>query len=120
MKPLSLKLQHSYFEQDWEEKMLLIKEKSPYKELQSYRVRSYLVKAGDDLRQEFFSMQLIRMVGDIYKEMNLPLWIKPYDIIMFSRDEGFIEFLPNTMTISSLKKFGNLSQIYRQIYGDGY
>jgi phosphatidylinositol kinase/protein kinase (PI-3 family) len=72
------------------------------------------------LRQEFFSMQLIRMVGDIYTEMNLPLWIHPYDIIMFSRDEGFIEFLPNTMTISSLKKFGNLSQIYRQIYGDKY
>lgn len=64
----SLKLQHSYFGQDWECTAEIIRERSPFKDLESYRVRSYLVKAGDDLRQEFFSMQLIKMVRDIFVE----------------------------------------------------
>lgn len=78
-------------------------------------MKSYLVKAGDDLRQEFFSMQLIKTVRDIFVEENLPLWLHPYEIIMLNRSEGFIEFLPNTMTISSLKKYGDrpLRKIYQ-------
>jgi hypothetical protein len=46
-----LKLKHSYFDEDWEEKVSKFRERSPYKSLSSYRVRAYLVKAGDDLRQ---------------------------------------------------------------------
>ena len=47
----SLKLHHSYFGQDWDQKIEQIRDRSPFKLLSSYRVRSYLIKAGDDLRQ---------------------------------------------------------------------
>lgn len=115
-----LKLKHSYFDEDWEERVGREKEKSPYKSLASYKVRAYLVKAGDDLRQEYFAMQLIKLTKNIIDELNIPLWIKPYNILMFNRNEGFIEYLPNTMTISSLKKFGSrsLTQIYRELFGE--
>ena len=32
------------------------------------------------------------------------MWVRTYDIIMTSANSGFIEFIPNTCTISQLKK----------------
>ena len=65
-------------------------------------------------------MQLIKIVNNIFTEFNLKLWVKTYDIIMTSATSGFIEFIPNTITISTLKKskLKSLDVIFQEMFGD--
>lgn len=101
--------------------MSKIAEQSVYGGLKSHRVRSFMVKGGDDMRQEFFAMQLLKQSKTIFKDSGLKLWLKTYDIIIFTSNSGFIEFLPDTMTVSSLKKIGNGSSfklIYKHLFGN--
>lgn len=46
--------------------------------------------------------------------------MKIYDVVIFTRNSGFIEFIPDTMTISSLKKNDgrSLRSIYKHLFGD--
>lgn len=62
-----------------------------------------MVKGGDDMRQEFFAMQLIKQMAKIWKDEKLKIWVKTYDVIIFTKNSGFIEFIPDTITISKLK-----------------
>ena len=54
--------------EDWEDTYTRIRDTSPYKDFQSYRLRPIIVKGGDDLRQELFAMQLIKKFDDIFKQ----------------------------------------------------
>lgn len=65
-------------------------------------------------------MQLIKIVKNVFTEFNLKLWVRTYDIIMTSATSGFIEFIPNTITVSSLKKskLSTLDSIFQEMFGD--
>ena len=69
----------------------------------SHRIRCYMVKSGDDLRQEYMAMQLISLFNDIFIKENIKIWIRPYTIVPYSGDSGLIEFIDDTRTISFLK-----------------
>ena len=58
--------------------------------LKSYKIHSYIIKSGDDLRQEYLAMQLIKMFEKIFKVEHLKLWVKSYRIIPFNIDSGLI------------------------------
>ena len=47
-----------------------------------------IYKQGDDLRQDQFVMQLIRLMDTLLKKQNLDLKITPYHIFASSDDEG--------------------------------
>ena len=47
-------------------------------------MRNVVVKGGDDLRQEIICMQLIYKMKDILADAKLPIYIKPYEIIVLS------------------------------------
>lgn len=70
----------------------------------SYQIRSYLIKSGDDLRQEYMATRLIKLIEDISVKENLKLWIRSYAVIPYNSDSGLIEFVPNTRTVSYLKE----------------
>lgn len=81
------------------------------------------MKSGDDLRQEYMAMQLIKMVEEISIKENLKLWVKTYAVIPFNKESGLIEFVNDTRTVSYLKeKSGekSLRRIYQQIYGSNW
>lgn len=89
----------------------------------SYQIRSFMIKSGDDLRQEYMAMQLIRLVHEIVLKENLKLWVKPYYVIPFNNDSGLIEFVDDTRTVSYLKeKSGekSLKNIYKQMFGQNW
>lgn len=49
-------------------------------------------------------MQLIKIFKDIFDWENTGLYIWPYDIVVTSPSAGFLEFLSDSIPISSLKK----------------
>ena len=56
------------------------------------------------MRQELLAMQLIKRFQEVFKEAEIPLKLRPYDILITSSSSGLIEFLPNTISIDGLKK----------------
>ena len=59
----------------------------------------YLVKCGDDLRQELLAYQILETLQSIWKEERVPLWVRPYRILVLSNDSGLIEPILNTISL---------------------
>lgn len=74
----------------WESKKETIRERSPFGHFPSYKLRQFMVKGGDDLRQEVLCMQLIYKFNSIWRNAGLSLKLRPYDIIVSSEDSGFL------------------------------
>ena len=49
-------------------------------------------------------MQLISQVHQIFLEKNLALWLRPYEILATGTNCGLIEFIPDALSIDSIKK----------------
>ena len=92
------------FGRKWSEIENEIKENSKFKNFETYEIKSFIAKADDDLRQELMTMQLIKRFDDIFKKADIPLKLKPYEILITSPSSGLIEFIPNTISIDGLKK----------------
>jgi phosphatidylinositol 4-kinase len=58
-----------------------IKKNSPFGHLKTWKLLRVIVKSNDDVRQEQFAMQCISVMAQIFKEKNLPLWVKEYEIL---------------------------------------
>jgi len=94
----------------WHEKRRRLKTESPYGRLESWDLAGVLVKGGDDLRQEFLAQQLIRVFRAIFGETGVPLWVRPYEILVTGHDSGIMEFVPDSQSFGALKQsFGNES-----------
>ena len=65
---------------------------------------SVIFKGGDDLRQEVLAMQFITAFDRIFRAAKLPLWLKPYSVVITSSDSGLIETISDAVSIDSLKK----------------
>jgi phosphatidylinositol 4-kinase len=85
-------------------------------------LRCFIVKSNDDLRQEVACIQLIELCQEIFAECNLSdtLWLKPYRIVSTGPAAGFVETLPNTLSIDAIKKtdnFVSLPHFFQNLYG---
>ncbi|XP_039219267.1 phosphatidylinositol 4-kinase beta isoform X2 [Crotalus tigris] len=93
----------------WQEKVRRIREGSPYGHLPNWRLLSMIVKCGDDLRQELLAFQVLKQLQAIWEQERVPLWIKPYKILVISADSGMIEPVVNAVSIHQVKKQSLLS-----------
>ncbi|XP_074540255.1 phosphatidylinositol 4-kinase beta [Halichoeres trimaculatus] len=93
----------------WEEKVRRIREGSPYGHLPTWRLLSVIVKCGDDLRQELLAFQVLQQLKSIWEQERVPLWIKPYKILVLSSDSGMIEPVMNAVSLHQVKKQSQLS-----------
>ncbi|XP_068188585.1 phosphatidylinositol 4-kinase beta-like [Antennarius striatus] len=93
----------------WEEKVRRIREASPYGHLINWRLLSVIVKCGDDLRQELLAYQVLRQLQSIWQQERVPLWIKPYKILVMSSDSGMIEPVLNAVSLHQVRKQSQLS-----------
>ncbi|XP_034088615.1 LOW QUALITY PROTEIN: phosphatidylinositol 4-kinase beta [Gymnodraco acuticeps] len=93
----------------WEEKVSRIREGSPYGHLLNWRLLSVIVKCGDDLRQELLAYQVLRQLQSIWQQERVPLWIKPYKIMVMSSDSGMIEPVLNAVSLHQVRKQSQLS-----------
>ncbi|XP_061764502.1 phosphatidylinositol 4-kinase beta-like isoform X2 [Nerophis ophidion] len=103
----------------WEEKVRRIREASPYGHLPSWRLLSVIVKCGDDLRQELLAYQVLTQLQSIWQQERIPLWIKPYKILVMSSDSGMIEPVLNAVSLHQVRKQSQLSllQYFLQEHG---
>jgi phosphatidylinositol 4-kinase len=108
----------------WHWKEQRIRNSSPFGRLEGWRLAMFIVKAGDDLRQEQVAMQLITLVREIFKEEGLELWLRPYDIVCVGDQAGLIEAVADAKSIDHIKKraphFTSLKEYYERIYGGLY
>jgi phosphatidylinositol 4-kinase len=93
----------------WEEKLRRIKESSPYGHLPNWRLLSVIIKCGDDLRQELLAFQVMKQLQRIWHMERVPLWIKPYNILVTSNDSGMIEPIVNAVSLHQIKKHSKVS-----------
>ncbi|BFG25461.1 hypothetical protein CerSpe_117350 [Prunus speciosa] len=87
----------------WEVKKERIREASVHGKLPGWDLRSVIVKSGDDCRQEHLAVQLISHFYDIFQEAGLPLWLRPYEVLVTSSYTALIETIPDTASLHSIK-----------------
>lgn len=63
-----------------------------------------MAKSNDDLRQELLAMQLMKRFHQIFREANLSIYLRPYEIFVNSASSGMLEFIPDTISLDGLKK----------------
>jgi phosphatidylinositol 4-kinase len=96
----------------WEIKRDRIRKASVYGKLPGWDLRSIIVKSGDDCRQEHLAVQLISHFYDIFQEAGLPLWLRPYEVLVTSSYTALIETIPDTASIHSIKsRFPNIKSL---------
>ncbi|KDP42612.1 hypothetical protein JCGZ_24386 [Jatropha curcas] len=96
----------------WELKKERIRKASVYGKLPGWDLRSVIVKSGDDCRQEHLAVQLISHFYDIFQEAGLPLWLRPYEVLVTSSYTALIETIPDTASLHSLKsRYPNITSL---------
>ncbi|KAF0894709.1 hypothetical protein E2562_001997 [Oryza meyeriana var. granulata] len=96
----------------WAVKRERIRRSSVHGKLPGWDLRSVIVKSGDDCRQEHLAVQLVAHFYDIYQEAGLPLWLRPYEVIVTSAYTALIETIPDTASIHSIKsRFPNITSL---------
>ncbi|XVE86545.1 hypothetical protein DITRI_Ditri18aG0041700 [Diplodiscus trichospermus] len=96
----------------WEVKKERIRKASIYGKLPGWDLCSVIVKSGDDCRQEHLAVQLISHFYDIFQEAGLPLWLRPYEVLVTSSYTAFIETIPDTASLHSIKsRYPNISSL---------
>ncbi|KAK4764162.1 hypothetical protein SAY87_013600 [Trapa incisa] len=87
----------------WVAKKDRIRKSSEFGKLSSWDLRSVIVKSGDDCRQDHLAVQLISHFYDIFQEAGLPLWLRPYEVLVTSSYTALIETIPDTASLHSIK-----------------
>ncbi len=93
---------------------------SPFGHLPGWRLERFIVKSGDDVRQEVLAMQIITLVDRVFREEGLALWLRPYSIVCAGPDSAFVECITDARSIDEIKKrtpnFVNMSDFFERIY----
>lgn len=78
-------------------------------------IKKVMVKEGDDLRQDQLVLQLIILMDSILKRYGLDLQLTPYQVIALSRNDGMVDFVPDSANLSKvLKEHSNdIQQFFR-------
>ena len=108
---------------DYETKIKQEKIGSPYGKFLSYNLRAYIVKSGDDMRQEHLILHFISVIRDIFVKEKINVYLASLDFILLTKSSAMIEYIPDSNSICSLKKTHsdkNLSSIYKFIFSNSF
>ncbi|KAL3990271.1 Phosphatidylinositol 3- and 4-kinase family protein [Acanthocheilonema viteae] len=94
----------SAMSEPWEDKVARIRHSSPYGRHPLWRLLPVIVKTGDDLRQELLAYQLLSVLRNIWIEEKVPLYLRPYKIIVCSPNSGMIEPILDASSLHQIKK----------------
>ena len=65
-----------------------------------------IFKTGDDLRQDQLALQLLRSMDALWRARGLDLRMSPYGCVATARNQGFIEVVPQSATLSEIRTSG--------------
>ena len=111
------------FGQAWEDKCEEIRQASPYGKVKGWRLASFIIKAGEDIRQEALVMQIIAKLNGWFNEIpaaDRP-HMRPYTIMCVGGEAGLVECLSDAKSIDEVKKrtdnFVSLRDYFERAYG---
>jgi hypothetical protein len=64
--------------ESWSERRTRLARESPFSADPHWSVCSFVVKFGDDCRQELLAVQLLGAIKRVFERASLPLWISPH------------------------------------------
>jgi len=99
------------FGEAWQMKKERIRQSSPYGWMKNWDLVSVIVKTGDDLRQEAFACQLIKVCHKIWNDAGVRVWVKLMRILVSGESAGLIETITNGVSLHSLKRSLTLESI---------
>ena len=74
-----------------------------------------IFKAGDDLRQDLLTLQIITMMDTMWKAQGMDLRMSPYGCVACDDGVGMIEVVLNSETIANItKKSGGASMAFKE------
>lgn len=104
----------------WKEERIL--SKSPFRNVEGTQLLPFIVKAGDDLRQEQLAIQLISQFKKIFDEEGVNVFLRPFTVMSVSSEAGFVEVIPDAVSVHSLKKrfpnFVSLLDYFEKVFGE--
>jgi phosphatidylinositol kinase/protein kinase (PI-3 family) len=108
----------------WAETCEQIRKTSPYGNVKGWRLASFIMKAGEDIRREALVMQVISKMKYWFEqdipEHNRP-YLKPYTIMCVGGDAGLLECIREAKSIDEVKKntdgFTTLREYFERAYG---
>ena len=89
-----------------------IRRNSLYSNYYTWNLGNYMVKWGDDVRQEQFAMQMIYEFKSIFEKKKLKLRLTPYEIIPIGPEACLVEMVEEAISLDGLKK--NLQKKYKK------
>jgi len=112
------------FGQPWKEVCNEVRRTSPYGHVKGWRLASFILKAGEDIRREALVMQMISKFRDWFAE-EIPAetrpFLRPYTIMCVGGDAGLLECLTDAKSVDEVKKkadgFVSLRDFFERAYG---
>ena len=98
-----------------------VRASSPHGRLPGWSLVPVIVKSGDDCRQEHMAAQTMATFASIFAEAGLPLWLRPFEVLITGSHSALIEYIKDAPSVHTLKKAypagTSLVDIFRSRYG---
>eukprot|EP01118_Nematostelium_gracile_P006827 TRINITY_DN2202_c0_g2_i1.p1 TRINITY_DN2202_c0_g2~~TRINITY_DN2202_c0_g2_i1.p1 ORF type:complete len:713 (-),score=200.74 TRINITY_DN2202_c0_g2_i1:526-2664(-) len=102
-----------------EQKSKRIRKNSSFGMIPTWRIQPLIIKYRDQVLQEEFGMQLVVAFQRIFEKEQLPVKVCTYRILAVTPRSGFIEPVPNSLSLDKLKKsHTNLLNFFIKTYGE--
>ncbi len=74
-----------------------------------------IFKEGDDLRQDILTIQMLKLMNNLWKQEGLDLGMNPYGCISCGDEIGMIEVVGNSMTTAGIaREFGGAKAVLQK------
>ncbi|GFH62134.1 hypothetical protein CTEN210_18610 [Chaetoceros tenuissimus] len=108
----------------WTEICKEVRNSSVFGHLRGWKLASFIMKAGEDIRREALVMQIISKIHDWF-ETEIPCenrpYLKPYTIMCVGGDAGLLECIRDAKSVDEVKKstdgFTTLREYFVRAYG---
>lgn len=75
-----------------------------------------LYKNGDDLRMDVLIMQIISLLDFLMKELSVDLRLTIYDVLAYSKNDGVMAFVGDSMTVHDIqKKYSTIGKYFEEL-----
>ena len=112
------------FGRSWNVECENIRQQSPYRNVKGWKLASFIIKAGEDIRKEALVMQIMSKLWTWFQEEippHLRPFLRPYTIMCVGGDAGIVECLADVKSVSEVKKetdgFTSLRNFFERAYG---